>query len=278
MFLPLRSMVCLAACVLFSKIFYLPAVDVIEYNKGPIRPIYANSIRPSKPEVDEPSHAVIHASKSPWNDVHKPLKHIIPSRNTSAKHKSYHRIRFRFRRLSKHQERKLRQKIRKQLRRAHHKSAHTHNYTSKSPNEDAGASSLARSLQTEAERATTGEGSPSPVRMLHMSVREIFLGASALLATISPAAIICCMNHPFQPQPRNAKLPPQWGPEQEQQYPFSHWSRDILLWSIMSDWDNARKAAGLLSVLTGNAREMARTIPPNVILTGGQINGQAVDG
>ena len=86
------------------------------------------------------------------------------------------------------------------------------------------------------------------------------------------------MNHPFQPQPRNAKLPPQWGPEQEQQYPFSHWSRDILLWSIMSDWDNARKAAGLLSVLTDNAREMARTIPPNVILTGGQINGQAVDG
>ena len=33
MFLSLRSMVCLAACVLFSKIFYLPAVDVIEYNK-----------------------------------------------------------------------------------------------------------------------------------------------------------------------------------------------------------------------------------------------------
>ena len=282
----LRSMVCLAACILASKIFYLPAVDVIEYGNGLVRPSFANSIVPSKPKVEKPSHAVIHASKSPWNDVHKPFKTSMPLGNTSAKHRTYHRIRFRFRRLNKHQERKLRQKIRKQIRRAQTESPDTSNDTSKSPDNDLGVSSLAlnasgaqvRSLQTETERAETHEGSPSSVHKMSMSVRDFFLGASALLATVMPAATVCCMNHPFQPQPRNAKLPPQWGPEQEQQYPFSHWSRDILLWSIMSDWDNARKAAGLLSVLTSNAREMARTIPPNVILTGGQINGQAVDG
>ena len=45
----------------------------------------------------------------------------------------------------------------------------------------------------------------------------------------------------------------------------------------MSEWDGGRKAAALLSVLTGNARELARTIPPAVILNGGVINGQAVD-
>ena len=178
-------MVCLAACVLFSKIFYLPAVDVIEYGKGPIRPIDANSIVPSKPKVDEQSYAVIHASKNPWNDVHKPFKNSMPLGNTSAKHKSYHRIRFRFRRLSKHQERKLRQRIRKQLRQAHKMSPNTSNDTSKSPSEDLGASSLARSLQTKTQEIKESEGSPSFVRSMSKSVRGVILGASATLATIS---------------------------------------------------------------------------------------------
>ena len=112
---------------------------------------------------------MIHASKSPWNDVHKPFNNSMPLGNTSTKHKSYHRIRFRFRRLSKHQERKLRQRIRKQLRQAHTTSPNTSNDTSKSPSEDIGASSLARSLQAETQETKVSVGSPSFVRSMSKS-------------------------------------------------------------------------------------------------------------
>ena len=99
---------------------------------------------------------------------------------------------------------------------------------------------------------------------------------AASLAAVAPCCVLGFM-HPGFGSSRNPKLPPSWGPELESNYPFAHWSRDVLLWSIMSEWDGGRKAAALLSVLTGNARELARTIPPAVILNGGVINGQAVD-
>ena len=99
---------------------------------------------------------------------------------------------------------------------------------------------------------------------------------AASLAAVAPCCVLGFM-HPGFGSSRNPKLPPSWGPELESNYPFVHWSRDVLLWSIMSEWDGGRKAAALLSVLTGNARELARTIPPAVILNGGVINGQAVD-
>lgn len=41
--------------------------------------------------------------------------------------------------------------------------------------------------------------------------------------------------------------------------------------------DNSRKAAAVLSVLQGSAREYGRSIPPDVLVRGGVINGVQTD-
>ena len=73
------------------------------------------------------------------------------------------------------------------------------------------------------------------------------------------------------------RTPPAWGPEQESTYPFRQWSRDVLLWSIASDMEPARKAAAVMLTLRGAARELSRQIPPQAVVAGGLINGVQVD-
>eukprot|EP00438_Fugacium_kawagutii_P035880 Skav204682 [mRNA] locus=scaffold1284:96116:106049:- [translate_table: standard] len=73
------------------------------------------------------------------------------------------------------------------------------------------------------------------------------------------------------------RTPPAWGPEQEATHPFRQWSRDILLWSIASDMEPARKAAAVMLTLRGAARELTRQIPPQAVVAGGLINGVQVD-
>ena len=73
------------------------------------------------------------------------------------------------------------------------------------------------------------------------------------------------------------RTPPVWGPEQEATYPFRQWSRDILLWSIASDMEAARKAAAVMLSLRGAARELSRQTPPQAVVSGGLINGVQVD-
>ena len=73
------------------------------------------------------------------------------------------------------------------------------------------------------------------------------------------------------------RTPPAWGPEMESTYSFRQWSRDILLWSIASDLEPARKAAAVMLTLRGAARELSRQIPPQAVVAGGLINGAQVD-
>ena len=72
--------------------------------------------------------------------------------------------------------------------------------------------------------------------------------------------------------------PPSWGPEMESRYPFRHWSRDVMVWSVLnSDLDSRRKCAAVILQLRGGAQELVRGLPPHAILQGGLINDVAVD-
>ena len=80
----------------------------------------------------------------------------------------------------------------------------------------------------------------------------------------------------------NHRLPPAWGPEMEcrgeNSYPFRHWSRDLLLWTVAhQDMENSQKAALLLSQLRGAAQVLTREIPIEIILNGADVNGRRVD-
>lgn len=82
---------------------------------------------------------------------------------------------------------------------------------------------------------------------------------AAILTGVVLMSLVGCMMH----QGANAlRTPPGWGPEQEASYSFRQWSRDVLLWSIASDLEPARKAACVMLVLRGAAKEVARQIPP----------------
>ena len=59
--------------------------------------------------------------------------------------------------------------------------------------------------------------------------------------------------------------------------PFRHWTRDILVWSIPSPLNVQRKCAAVVLALRGTAAELARGLPAQALLHGGQINGQAAD-
>ena len=95
-----------------------------------------------------------------------------------------------------------------------------------------------------------------------------------LFSIILLSSSLCLM---IPSNPNILRTPPGWGPEQESTYPFRQWSRDILLWSIASDMDPARKAASVMLVLRGAAKELARQIPPQAVVRGGLVNGVAVD-
>jgi hypothetical protein len=77
----------------------------------------------------------------------------------------------------------------------------------------------------------------------------------------------------------STKQPNAWGPEMEDRYPFRYWCRDILLWTIANgDIDPHRQCAMVLMQLRGGAQELTRELRTNVIMNGGVINGQQVDG
>ena len=134
-------------------------------------------------------------------------------------------------------------------------------------------------------QSDTIEKGDEPDKTDHASFRSILdkkpssagaqINAKQLVLWCLPSAVtasVCLMI----PSRQNGRLPPQWGPEKSQ-YPYHEWARDVLLWSIMSDWDASRKAAAVLSQLTGSAQEFARQIPPRALIAGGAINGVQVD-
>jgi hypothetical protein len=105
----------------------------------------------------------------------------------------------------------------------------------------------------------------------------MFVAANALIIL----ALLVCMYPGNQGHNGSAagRLPPVWAPDMEPRYTFGQWSRDVLLWSISNeDIEPHRQAAMSLQVLRGGARELTRDLPDNIILQGGVLNGNRVDG
>jgi hypothetical protein len=80
-----------------------------------------------------------------------------------------------------------------------------------------------------------------------------------------------------------ARQPPAWGPDMEHRgensYSFKTWTRDLLLWTIANgDIEPHRQAAMILGQLKGAAQTLTREIPINIIMNGGVLNGNHVDG
>jgi hypothetical protein len=73
------------------------------------------------------------------------------------------------------------------------------------------------------------------------------------------------------------RIPPAWAPENEQHYSFRAWCQDLQLWLLLTDLQPAQQAAAIVMRLGGAAREFVRSITPDEILNGGQINGVQVD-
>ena len=76
----------------------------------------------------------------------------------------------------------------------------------------------------------------------------------------------------------NARSPPSWGPEQahRHRYSFKDWSRDILVWTILSELEPCQADAVILQ-LRGGADEFARGLPPVAIIAVGMVNGVMID-
>lgn len=98
-----------------------------------------------------------------------------------------------------------------------------------------------------------------------------------LISCIAAVALLSLVCHMFPAQGNALRTPPSWNPDQEYQYPFRQWARNIMLWSIATDLEPARKAASVLLVLKGAAKELARQIPPQAIVEGGLVNNVFVD-
>ena len=62
-------------------------------------------------------------------------------------------------------------------------------------------------------------------------------------------------------------------------YSFREWCRDILIWSLHTDptVEASRRAGAIVSQLRGSARTWSQTVPPAVLLNGGQSNGMQTD-
>ena len=74
----------------------------------------------------------------------------------------------------------------------------------------------------------------------------------------------------------NLRVPPPWGPHMSTPT-FRDWAWTVMVWSIYSDLDPARKAAALTLQLRGGALMLIRALPPQTLLQGGLVNGVQVD-
>lgn len=116
-----------------------------------------------------------------------------------------------------------------------------------------------------------GDNTPSAARLGGMGKVTVLL---FVLSWTAVASVAC---HMFANHGHALRAPPAWGPEGESSYPFQQWTRDVMLWSIASDMEPARKAASVMLVLRGAAKEMTRQIPAQAVVDGGIVNGVAVD-
>ena len=73
------------------------------------------------------------------------------------------------------------------------------------------------------------------------------------------------------------RIPPSWGPEDENHYSFRAWMTDISLWVMVTDLLPHQQCATIIMRLKGQARELARMITPQEVAQGGMRGGVQLD-
>ena len=75
-------------------------------------------------------------------------------------------------------------------------------------------------------------------------------------------------------------VPAAWGPECEHHSPpyhFRAWTKDVRLWSMLTDRDPRQQAASIVLRPSGQAKETARTLTHAELMNGGVILGRRLD-
>ena len=115
-----------------------------------------------------------------------------------------------------------------------------------------------------------GRGRPSAV-----AARPWVLGVLPLLTVV---CIICHMMPGLGGGSRtenfNYRIPPSWSPENDRNYSFRAYMTDISLWVMLTDLAPHQQCAAIIMRLGGQARELARMISPQEIVTGGWRDGR----
>ena len=75
----------------------------------------------------------------------------------------------------------------------------------------------------------------------------------------------------------NYRIPPSWSPENDSSYSFRAYMTDISLWVMLTDLAPHQQCAAIIMRLGGQARELARMISPQEIVTGGRRDGRLLD-
>ena len=72
----------------------------------------------------------------------------------------------------------------------------------------------------------------------------------------------------------NYRISPAWSPDMDHYYSFRAYMTDVSLWAMLIDLAPHQKCSAIIMRLGGPAREFARMISPQEIMTGGWRNGR----
>ena len=75
----------------------------------------------------------------------------------------------------------------------------------------------------------------------------------------------------------NYRIPPSWNPDTASHYSFRAFMTDISLWVMLTDLQPHQQCSAIILRLGGQARELARMITPQEIMTGGVRSGVLYD-
>ena len=109
------------------------------------------------------------------------------------------------------------------------------------------------------------------------------VGLLASLASFLVILFICAIScHMVLPggggnRDTNHRTPVGRGPEHEASYCLQTYMTDLTLWSMLTDLAPRQQAAAIVLRLQGAAKELARTLTPQEITTGGIVNGVQLD-
>ena len=138
--------------------------------------------------------------------------------------------------------------------------------------------------QTEvSDEHATASVTITPIRRLlsehsGITTAQLLASLAGSLVMLFICAISCHMVLPGGGnRDTNHRTPPGWGPENEASYSFKTYMTDLMLWSMLTDLAPHQQAAAIILRLQGAAKELARTLTPQEITTGGIVNGVQLD-